>query len=111
MKKIVMLVFTAGAITSVLGAASAQQIYLNLGPNPGYGPPPPGYGYGPPPPGYGYGPPPPGYGPGYGPPGPYYRSYEGGGRGYYRPGRFRTFNGCQPGWTVQDGLCKPYRGY
>jgi hypothetical protein len=20
-------------------------------------------------------------------------------------------NGCQPGWTVQDGLCKPYRGY
>jgi hypothetical protein len=24
---------------------------------------------------------------------------------------FRTWNGCQPGWTVQDGLCKPYRGY
>ena len=111
MKKILMSVFAAGAIICALGAASAQQIYLNLGPNPGYGPPPPGYGYGPPPPGYGYGPPPPGYGPGYGPPGPYYRSYEGGGRGYYRPGRFRTFNGCQPGWTVQDGLCKPYRGY
>jgi hypothetical protein len=33
------------------------------------------------------------------------------GRGYYRPGRFRTWNGCQPGWTVQDGLCKPYRGF
>jgi hypothetical protein len=24
---------------------------------------------------------------------------------------FRTWNGCQPGWTVQDGLCKPYRGF
>jgi hypothetical protein len=32
-------------------------------------------------------------------------------RGYYRPGRFQTWNGCQSGWTVQDGLCKPYRGY
>lgn len=51
----------------------------------------------PPPPGYGYG----YYGPGYGAPPPpvYYR------RGY------RTYNGCQPGWTVQDGVCKPYRGY
>ena len=38
---------------------------------------------------------------------------DGGERGYYRPNnaRFRTFNGCQNGWTVQDGLCKPYRGY
>jgi hypothetical protein len=36
----------------------------------------------------------------------YYRE----GPGYYRPGRFRTWNGCQSGWTVQDGLCKPYRG-
>jgi len=32
-------------------------------------------------------------------------------RGYYRPGRFQTWNGCQSGWTVQDSLCKPYRGY
>ena len=31
-------------------------------------------------------------------------------RDYYRP-RYRTWNGCQNGWTVQDGLCKPYRGY
>lgn len=32
---------------------------------------------------------------------------------YYRPNsaRYRTYNGCQAGWTVQDGLCKPYRGY
>ena len=107
MNKIVSLVLAVVALMSVAGAASAQQIYLDFGPNRGYGPPPPGYGPG-------YGPPPPGYGPGYGPPpGPYYRSYRGGGGGggYYRPGRFRTWNGCQPGWTVQDGLCKPYRGY
>ena len=31
-------------------------------------------------------------------------------RDYYRP-QYRTWNGCQRGWTVQDGLCKPYRGY
>ena len=107
MNKIVSLVLAVVALMSVAGAASAQQIYLDFGPNLGYGPPPPGYGPG-------YGPPPPGYGPGYGPPpGPYYRSYRGGGGGggYYRPGRFRTWNGCQQGWTVQDGLCKPYRGY
>jgi len=98
MKNILISVVTAGAIISIAGAAAAQQIYLNFGPS--YGPPP-GYG-----PGYGTG-----YGPGYGPPpGPYYRS-ERIGRGYYRPGRFRTGNGCQQGWTVQDGLCKPYRGY
>ena len=30
--------------------------------------------------------------------------------GYYHPpGRYR--NGCQPGYSVQDGACKPYRGY
>src|SRR5262245_22404114 len=98
MKNILISAVTAGAIITFAGAAAAQQIYLNFGPS--YGPPP-GYG-----PGYGTG-----YGPGYGPPpGPYYRS-ERIGRGYYRPGRFRTGNGCQQGWTVQDGLCKPYRGY
>jgi len=101
MKNILISAAAAGAIISFAGAAAAQQIYLNFGPNPGYGPPP-AYG--------------PGYGPGYGgyyggpPPGPYYRS-ERIGRGYYRPGRFRSWNGCQQGWTVQDGLCKPYRGY
>lgn len=32
---------------------------------------------------------------------------------YYPPDRHRwhTPNGCQPHYTVQDGLCKPYRGY
>jgi hypothetical protein len=93
MKKITLLALTAGAIISMAGPgpSSAQGIYLDLGPNRG--------------------------------PRPYYRDYDEprymyrerygdrGERGYYRPGRFRTFNGCQSGWTVQDGLCKPYRGY
>jgi hypothetical protein len=26
---------------------------------------------------------------------------------YYRGGG--TWNGCRPGWTVQGGVCKPYR--
>ena len=41
------------------------------------------------------------------------RGGRGDGGGFYRPNtaRFKTFNGCQNGWTVQDGLCKPYRGY
>jgi hypothetical protein len=56
-------------------------------------------------------PPPPAPGPRYAPaPPPYYR-YSAPVVRYYRPGRFRTWNGCQDGWTVQDGLCKPYRGY
>jgi hypothetical protein len=57
-----------------------------------------GYGYGP---GYGagYGP---GYGAGYGP---------GPGYGYYGGRRWNTWNGCPPYWTIQDGVCKPYRGY
>jgi hypothetical protein len=94
MKKITLLALTVGAIISATGAASSQ-VYLDIGPNAG----------------------------------PRYRDYDEpryrdreryrererygdrGDRGYYRPGRFRTFNGCQNGWTVQDGLCKPYRGY
>ena len=31
------------------------------------------------------------------------------GYGEYRPRR--TWNGCPYGFTVQDGVCKPYRGY
>jgi hypothetical protein len=46
-------------------------------------------------------PPPPPYYYGYGRPAPYY-----GGGGYYRQG-----NGCPRGYTVQSGVCKPYRGY
>jgi hypothetical protein len=56
-------------------------------------------------------PPPAGHAPIYAPPPQPYPSGYSGGRGYYRPGRFQTWNGCQTGWTVQDGLCKPYRGY
>lgn len=107
MKKMLMSGLAAVILTSAASVASAQfNIYIE--PTPGYGPPPPGYG---PPPGPGYGPP---------PPGPYYRGYDesrpyrngGGGEArYYRPGRYQTWNGCQRGWTVQDGLCKPYRGY
>jgi hypothetical protein len=41
------------------------------------------------------------YGP---PPAPYY----GGGYGYGGGG---TWNGCPPNFTIQDGVCKPYRGY
>jgi hypothetical protein len=89
MKRITLLALVAGAIISASGPASSQGVYLDLGPNAG----------------------------------PRYRDYDEpryryrerygdrGERGYYRPGRFRTFNGCQNGWTVQDGLCKPYRGY
>ena len=83
MKKITLLALIAGAIISLEGSATAQGIYD----------------------------------------GPRYRDRERfrgerygdrrdrGDRGYYRPGGYKTFNGCQNGWTVQDGLCKPYRGY
>jgi hypothetical protein len=93
--KNVIFALMVGAIISP-GGASAQGIYLDFGNNPG----------------------------------PRYRDYDDGPRyrdrdryrgerygdrrdrgGYYRPGGYKTFNGCQNGWTVQDGLCKPYRGY
>jgi hypothetical protein len=28
---------------------------------------------------------------------------------YYGGGGWRAGNGCRPGWTVQGGVCKPYR--
>jgi hypothetical protein len=50
---------------------------------------------------------PPGYYGGYyGAPPPPPPGYYGG--GYYRP---QHWNGCPRGFTVQDGVCKPYRGY
>ncbi len=39
----------------------------------------------------------------------YYRYYDGGPYAY-APG-YRTWNGCPPYYTIQDGVCKPYRGY
>lgn len=50
------------------------------------------------------------------PPRAYYRDRYYGEERYYRPppqrryGPYRTWNGCPPGWTVQDGTCKPYSG-
>jgi len=109
MTKIAAIALTA--VIATAGAASAQGVYFGVGPNPYYAPAPPPY-YGPP---ASYGPAP-YYGPSpyYAPPPP--PAYYGGGgyareATYYRPGRFKTWNGCQPGWTVQSGLCKPYRGY
>jgi len=33
-------------------------------------------------------------------------------RRYSPPSRqWRTWNNCPPNYTIQDGLCKPYRGY
>ena len=99
MKKLALVTLVAGMITSTTGVASAQYLYFGYGDHPRYG-----------------------YGDypryrNYDGPRPYYRerSYGErralGSRGYYPPGGFRTWNGCQQGWTVQDGLCKPYRGY
>ena len=87
MKKLALILLAAASLVGMAGAASAQW-----------------YGGGP----Y-YGRPDPYYGDRYR--APYYddRGYYRG--GYYPPGRYRTWNGCQRGWTVQDGLCKPYRGY
>jgi hypothetical protein len=80
------------AIISLPGFAAAQGVYIDVGP--GAGPRPYYRDY---------------YG-GYGGPGDY-RYRDGGERRYSRPGRYQSWNGCQPGFTVQDGRCKPYRGY
>jgi hypothetical protein len=71
-------------------------------------------------------PPPPDYGGYYGRPAPYgyppptwngcppgYTIQGGVCQPYRGPvgGGYRTWNGCPRGFTVQDGVCKPYRGY
>ena len=40
-----------------------------------------------------------------------YGFYDEGPRSYRRGREWNTWNGCPPGFTVQDGVCKPYRGY
>lgn len=55
-------------------------------------------------------------GPGYGPhmEPRYDRDYvrDNDGRRFRDERRYRhTYNGCPPRYTVQDGVCKPYRGY
>jgi hypothetical protein len=88
MKKLALLVIAGAAFIAAAGTASAQYFY---------------------------------YGPGYGPhiEPRYERDYDE--RRYYRRERQRssgTFRdssggvGCvQRGYTLQDGVCKPYRGY
>jgi hypothetical protein len=48
----------------------------------------------------------------------HHHHYYGGGGHYYGDGhyygggrRHNTYNGCRPGWTIQGGVCKPYRGH
>lgn len=38
-----------------------------------------------------------------------YSGYER--RSYYGRRHYSTWNGCPPNYTIQDGRCKPYRGY
>ena len=85
MKKFVLLTFAAGALLATAGAASAQYYYNG----PGYGPQIE-----------------PRYERDYDEPRYYRRDRE-----YDRRYNRRTFNGCPPRYTVQDGECKPYRGY
>jgi hypothetical protein len=37
---------------------------------------------------------------------PYYHHHY---HNYYGGGGWNTASGCRPGWTVQGGVCKPYR--
>lgn len=89
MKKLACFALAATAVLGIAGTASAQGIYLGVGP--GYN----DYG-----------------------PRPYYqeryvepRAYRRPPPRYYTQQRYRTRNGCPPNYTVQDGVCKPYRGY
>jgi len=47
----------------------------------------------------------------------YHRHYNSGPRyydyspGYAGGGGWDTWNGCPPNYTIQSGVCKPYRGY
>ena len=82
MKKFALLALVAAALSATVGGASAQIYYYS---GPGYGRHvEPRYE-----PGYQY------YRPGYGE------------RRYYR----RQARVCPRNYTVQDGVCKPYRGY
>jgi hypothetical protein len=86
MKKLMLSALAAVALFAA-GGASAQSIYLGVGP--GYND------YGPRP----Y------YRERYVPPPRYYN------RRVVRAPRYNTRTGCPQGFTVQDGVCKPYRGY
>jgi hypothetical protein len=86
MKKLALIALSAATLLATIGGASAQ-FYFGFGPPPAYYEP------------ERY------YAPRYAPqpyPGP--RAYGG---GYYR----RGYACPNPRWTVQDGVCKPYRGF
>jgi hypothetical protein len=96
MCKLAVITLAAAALFAAPGSVSAQGIYIGPG-----GPGPQIY-----------------LGPGYGPQVEpryydeprYYRrdrEYE----SAYERRNYRTWNGCPRNYTVQDGVCKPYRGY
>jgi hypothetical protein len=87
MKKLALAALSAAAILTTAGTASAQGFYFGVEPRPYYEPQP-------------Y------YAPRYQAPPPYYGG--GGRRGY---DGYQRRSACAPGWSVQDGVCKPYRGY
>jgi hypothetical protein len=87
MKKLALVALSAATLLTTVDGASAQGFYFGIGPPPAYYEPEPYYA------------------PRYAPqpyPGP--RAYGG---GYYR----RGYACPNPRWTVQDGVCKPYRGF
>jgi hypothetical protein len=95
MQKLALIALAAAAVFGSAGVASAQGVGIYVGP---------GYAQ-------------------YYEPRPYYREryYDPGydRRRYDRPRyygryegrRWNTWNGCPPRYTIQDGACKPYRGY
>ena len=90
MKTTILVALSAAALCATVGVASAQGFYFGIGPRPYYEPEP--------------------YAPRYYGAPRYYRDY--GGRGYGGGYYQRRGYACpNPSWTVQDGVCKPYRGY
>jgi hypothetical protein len=87
MQKLAFLILAAAALFAMSGAVSAQYS------GPGYGPTIE-----------------PRYGRDYDEPRYYRRNRDYDRDDDRRYGR-RTWNGCPPHYTVQDGECKPYRGY
>ena len=87
MRKLALVTFAAATVIAIAGSASAQYYY-----GPGYGP---------------------NVEPRYQDDRYYRRDYRYREQtyGYDAPRRYRTWNGCPPYYTVQDGVCRPYRGF